>query len=172
MKKILFIIFALLTTATLFAEEQTTTIPFTTADYVWRSGTHIYYGDQQMSRTEYKNFLKNTCPRAYGQYKKADNLMKAGWSVFGVGAAFFTIGGILCIADAAADYDTGWGIVATLVNVPITGACLAVSVPMLCVGYKERDRSIATYNMLCHDEPPITYHITAGENGIGFAVNF
>ncbi len=171
MKKLLFLLFALITTATIFAQEQTTNT-LTASDYVWRSGKDIYCGDQLLTRREYKNFLKNTCPRAYGQYKKADRLMKAGWSVFGVGATFFTMGGVFFIADAATDDYTGLGIVATLVNVPITGACLAASIPMLCVGYKERDRSIATYNMLCQSEPPITYNITAGQNGIGLAINF
>ncbi len=172
MKKILFILLAVMSAATLFAQEQTTNIAFTPSDYVWRSGTDIYHGDQLMTSKEYKYFLKNTCPRAYVQYKKADNLMKAGWTFFGAGAALFTLGTSFYIADAATDDYIGLGIVATIGIVPITGGFLAIGVPMLCVGYKERDRSIATYNMFCKGEPPITYNITAGQNGIGFAINF
>lgn len=175
MKKLLFILFALITTTTIFAQEQTANISFTSSDYVWRSGKNIYCGDQLLTSKEYKYFLQNTCPRAYKQYKKADNLMKAGWSVFGMGAAAFTIGGVIVIADAVApshDCGIGIGLFASLVAMPIAGACFAVSIPMLCVGYKERDRSIATYNMFCKGEPPITYNITAGQNGIGLAINF
>ncbi len=173
MKKLLFLLFAVMSAATIFAEENAVNMEFTPSDYVWRSGTHIYHGDQLMTSKEYKYFLKNTCPRAYVQYKKADNLMKAGWSVFGVGAAFFTMGSIFLISDAASTSSDGsLTIGAVLIDVPIAGACFAAGIPMLCVGYKERDRSIATYNMFCKGEPPITYNITAGQNGIGFAINF
>ncbi len=144
MKKLLFILFAVISTATLLAQEQTANIPIFTSDYVWRSGTDIYCGDQLMGSKEYKNFLKNTCPRAYKQYKKGDNLMKAGWTFFGAGAALFTLGGCFFVTDAATDYYTGLTLVACLTTVPLTGAFLAIGVPMLCVGYKERDRSIAT----------------------------
>ncbi len=175
MRKILFILLAVMGTVTLFAEDHAVNVELTNSDYVWRSGTDIYCGDQLMTSKEYKYFLQNTCPRAYKQYKKADNLMKAGWSVFGMGAASFTIGGVMLIADLVApshDCGIGAGLFASLVTMPVAGACFLAGIPMLCVGYQERDRSIATYNMFCKGEPPITYHITAGQNGIGFAVNF
>ncbi len=175
MKKLLFILIAVMSAASISAEQKTPNIGFSTSDYVWRSGTDIYCGDQLMSSKEYKYFLQNTCPRAYKQYKKADRLMKAGWSVFGMGAASFTIGGVMLVADLVApshDCGIGAGLFASLVTMPVAGACFLAGIPMLSVGYKDRDRSIATYNIFCKGEPPITYNITAGQNGIGFAVNF
>ncbi len=50
--------------------------------------------------------------------------------------------------------------------------CLVTSIPLLCVGYKKRDTSaLETFNRKCA-EPAITYNLTAGQNGLGLAINF
>ncbi len=167
MKKLLLILFAVMFVANISAQEQPTNINLTSSEYVWRSGKNFYCGDQLLTKKEYKYFLQNTCPRAFGQYQKGDRLMKAGWTFFGLGAASFTMGAFFFIPS-----DSNLDLAAVLFNTPITGMCWAIGIPMLCVGYRERDRSTATYNMLCQGEPPITYNITASQNGIGFAINF
>ncbi len=186
MKKILFLLFAVMSAVTMFAEEQTA--DSTQSQDVWRSGKYFYQGDQLLTKTEYSNLLKNTCPEAFRQYEKGRKHIIAGWSVFGVGATVFVVGSsLLCVADYydrlhAEHFDperptmslgVGYTFTALDICYPIAGAFMLSSVPVLCVGYHNRNKSIETYNLQCGSkEPAITYNLTAGQNGLGFAINF
>ncbi len=57
--------------------------------------------------------------------------------------------------------------------VSAAGVLTLTSVPLLAVGYTQRHKTVDAYNLQCgNKEPAITYSLTAGQNGIGFAVNF
>ncbi len=62
----------------------------------------------------------------------------------------------------------------TFIGLVSAGGVLALtSVPLLAVGYTQRHKTVDAYNVQCGSkEPAITYSLTAGQNGIGFAVNF
>ncbi len=188
MKKLLFILFVVVSTATMFAAEDTTGVETTALtdlppkEFVWRSGKHFYQGDQELTKHEYVSLLKTTSPEAFRQYQKGKKLMTAGWSVFGVGAGIFTFG-IGCIVGAEIDYainppetprDEGsaLALIGWLGGVTIGASVMVLSTPLLAVGYSQRNKSVKTYNQCISPEPPITYNITAGKNGIGFAINF
>ncbi len=188
MKKLLFILFAVMSTASIYAAEDTAGIEataptdLTPQEFVWRSGKHFYQGDQLLTKHEYVSLLKTTSPEAFRQYQKGKKLMTAGWTVFGIGAAGFTIfglGGVVgqFIGDAInppnPDQPTMPGLLwIGVVAMPIGASVMVLSTPLLGVGYSYRNRTVDTYNATLKNEPPITYHITAGENGIGFAVRF
>ncbi len=186
MKKLLFILFAVMTTASVFAEENllpaSTPSDLTHLEFIRRSGKHFYQGDQLLTKHEYASLLKTTSPEAFRQYQKGKKLITAGWSVFGVGAAGFTIiglGGVVgqFIGDAINPPDpccpTMPGLLwIGVVAMPIGAGVMLLSTPLLAVGYSQRNKSIKTYNQCIATEPPITYSLTANKNGLGFAINF
>ncbi len=55
--------------------------------------------------------------------------------------------------------------------VVIGGVAALSSIPMLCVGYSKRHKSVDTYNKKCSSDD-ITYNITAGKDGLGLAIQF
>ncbi len=62
---------------------------------------------------------------------------------------------------------------ASIAMMSIGGVMAVGSVPMICVGYSKRHKSLTTYNQQCVcQEPAITYSVTAGQNGLGLAINF
>ncbi len=173
----------------MFAAEDTVSVEanvsadLTSKEFVWRSGKHFYQGETLLSRQEYSNLLKNTCPEAFKQYKHGRNLIISGWSVFGVGAGVFTIVGLGGIVGQAISYAVdppdpdrpempGGILIGMFFGMPIGAGVMLVSTPLLAVGYSQRNKSVKTYNQCIANEPPITYHITTGKNGIGFAINF
>ncbi len=179
MKKMLFLLLAVMSAATMFAEQHNATVE----PYLWRDGSKIYQGDNLLTKQEYKYLLQNTCPEAFRQYQTGKRLMTAGWSVFGVGAAGFTIfglGGVVgqLIGDAINPPDPCCDTMPGLfwigiVAMPIGAGVMLLSTPLLGVGYSLRNKSVKTYNQQCAPKgPAITYSITAGQNGLGFAINF
>ena len=56
----------------------------------------------------------------------------------------------------------------------IGGVMVLTSVPLLSVGYAKQKKSIKTYNKQCSSPsiPPISFNLTAGQNGLGIAMNF
>ncbi len=154
---------------------------------IQRNGGKFYAGNQLLSQREYQNLLQNTCPAAFQQYDSGRKLTIAGWCVFGTGAAVSAFGGGLLISGlvTAANNDPtatpaeglGKGIGAVLTSavgiiclIP-GGVLLTTSVPLLCVGYSKRNKSVDTYNQSLN-APPISYHITTGQDGIGLAIRF
>ncbi len=61
-----------------------------------RTGKEYSYNGQYLTKREYENLLRNTCPEAYSQYKKGNTLVKTGWGLFGAG--FVLIGGGITLA--------------------------------------------------------------------------
>lgn len=188
MKKILFILLAVLTTAILFAEEKE-------ANYLWKYQEQYYVGQTPITQQMHLNLLKNTCPEAYAQYKQGTILKNTGW---GLMAACPVL--ILCVGVPALQADPHlppynytypyaeiirddvywqrqhtyqakraafWSIFG------IGCASFVASIPLISVGYHKRNQSTETYNLQCASkEPAITYSLTAGQNGLGVKVNF
>ncbi len=190
MKKLLFILFAVMSVASIYAAEDTIGVEaiaaptdLTPKEFVWRSGKHFYQGDQLLTKHEYVSLLKNTSPEAFRQYKTGKGLIIAGWSVFGVGAGVFTIVGLGGFVGQAISYAVdppdpdrpempGGILIGMFFGMPIGAGVMLLSTPLLAVGYSQRNKSVKTYNQCISSEPPITYNITAGQNGIGLAINF
>ncbi len=185
MKKVVFLLFALLSATMMFAAEEVAkeqTSDNILPTYLWRDGGKFYQGETLLDKVAYQNLLRNTCPEAFKQYQKGRRLMTAGWSVFGVGAGVFALGTGLIVANIVIlenDPSTDEIITSPLglafglgICYPIAGGLMLTSVPILAVGYTERNKSVDTYNLHHAPEPAVTYHITAGQNGIGFAINF
>ncbi len=194
---------AMMSTATMFAtEEAITGQTNTTAEtlsanvpYIWRGGKDFYVGKTVLTKEECQALLKLNCPEAFRQYNKGQKLIKAGWSVFGVGM-FLTLVAWTPLAvpnpyegandiidpdevvvdnplrEAYWDFENACILSATTLLVS-GGVLMGSSIPVLCVGYTNRNESVMTYNKRnAKQEPAITYHLTAGQNGVGFAVNF
>ncbi len=142
----------------------------------------FYQGEEYLSRKEYRYLLQNTCPAAFQQYKRSNALIISGWTLFGAGVGLAALGGYLYIADyigqqkAEAAGETYLPLASLLVGTVFlvsSTPLLASSIPLLGVGYSQRKKSVNTFNNSCiSQEPPITYHLTAGTNGLGFAIRF
>ncbi len=132
-----------------------------------RVGREYSYNDKYLTKREYENLLKNTCPEAYAQYKKGDKLIKAGWGLLIPGAIIMSVGfTTIDIAGYWPHEPYVWTITG------IGAGCLVASAPLLSIGYIERNkRTLDIFNRKCA-EPAITYNLTAGQNGLGLAINF
>ena len=128
---------------------------------------YIYMG-KYLDKKEYELFLRNNCPRAYGQYKIGQNLIYTGWGVVGGGAAMAIIGGVLLGMNIG---DGVGGIAMIGVGAAISVAGAATLFP---IGYIKRNRAYQVYNNSCASSSatPISFNLTAGQNGLGLAMQF
>lgn len=188
MKRILFIMLAVIVAATMFAEQPAAN------PYLWRDGGKIYQGENLLTQRAYKNLLQNTCPEAFAQYRKGEVMANWGWGVLGAGALSMVAsciplylpnpypygmeqdeyGSFVEVGDWSKHHGFDDATLAAGLSMIFVGtAVVASSIPIICVGYAKRDKSLGIYNLQCRkQEPAITYNLTAGQNGLGFAVNF
>ncbi len=188
MKKILFILLAVICSATMFAEKKE-------ANYLWKYQDQYYVGQTPITQQMQLNLMKNTCPEAYQQYKQGKLLTNTGWSLMAacpvliLGVAVpalcadpnlppynYTYNGVEIVRDEVywqrqhtfhAKRAAFWSVFS------IGCASFVASIPLISVGYHKRNHSIETYNLQCAPkEPAVTYSLTAGQNGLGVAVNF
>ncbi len=185
MKKMLFLLFAVMSAATMFAAEPATE-PTTAVEaldgYMWNDGKDFYVGRTLLTKQECENLLKNTCPEAFRNYDNSNKLIKAGWSTFGVGLFLTASCWVPVLLNNLYDYDTEhdeWARFYDATDIAlqvwlVAGCAVTVSsIPVLCVGYSSRNKTANIYNYQCmKKEPDIRYMFTAGQNGLGFAVNF
>lgn len=133
---------------------------------------YIYMG-KYLEKHEYEYFLKNNCPKAYGQYKVGKQLIAAGWGVFAAGLAIGA-GGAAMVGLSANNnnYDLEIGGIVMLSVGPSVST--VVGVPLLCVGYSKRNKAYQVYNNSCASSAatPLTFHVISGKNGIGLAMQF
>ena len=115
-------------------------------------------------------FLRNNCPKAYGQYKIGKQLVYAGWGIT-AGSAVLGAVGLAVYGTAHKDIMFDFGI-----TFAVVGLCsFAVgSIPLLCVGYVKRNNAYKIYNNTCASSSatPLTFNLTAGQNGLGIAMQF
>ena len=134
---------------------------------------YVYMGNY-MNGKEFELFLRNNCPKACHQYKLGKQLINAGWGVFAGGMAISSVGVILMSVHNSTS-DPGGNLTAGMVTSLLgVGIILTTTIPLLCVGYKQRNNAYKVYNDQCASSAaaPITLNLTAGQNGIGLALNF
>lgn len=161
--------------------------------YVYKKKKGFLYMDSEMDKKAYANFLKTNCPEAYKQYNKGKKLNTAGWTLFGIGLATAVGGGAyrgLLYMQYSKNEDKAWDYGVrigskfddlyekySMLSYYIMGAGAAltvVSIPILCAGSAAQKKSVSVYNKQCSSPsiPPITFNLTAGQNGLGVALNF
>ena len=125
---------------------------------------HYSYKGNTMNKKAYEAFLRYKCPQAYKQYNVGRKLKAGGWSCIGVGGTFIVLG-VALLAVATAETEA-----AGAAFLSIGAITAATSVPLLTIGYIKQKKSVDTYNYQC--VAPITFNVTAGQNGLGLAMNF
>ncbi len=184
MKKILFILLAIIYPVTICVAEEVLTEQSIQVEmpYLWHDGKDFYVGGTLLTKQECQNLLKNTCPAAFRQYEKGNKLIKAGWSLFGIGLFAVATPWIPYTIDNP--YNSNWDYQQwdsfydrqdMAVQIWLVAGCAitAASIPMLCVGYSTRKRCVNIYNYECHQKKPdIRYILTANQNGLVFAIHF
>ncbi len=145
-----------------------------------RTGSEYSYNGQYLSKWDYENLLRNTCPEAYSQYKKGNTLVKTGWGLFGAGMVLIGGGITMMFLEPILAYehygtynDSYYPLfVGGTISAIVGGVVTATSIPIFSVGYAKRNkRALETFNRTCA-EPAVTYNLTTGQNGIGLAINF
>lgn len=160
------------------------------------NGNEYLYLGNTMTKKEYENFLKNNCPEAFSQYRSGKNLIVTGWTLFGIGIAS-TAGGIAygflsgnqttisSSQSTTTSYD-GSSYTTTTSQSSFTfnvvggilaatgGGLVIASIPTMGVGYSKRNKALKTYNNKCasSDILPLALNLTAGQNGLGLALQF
>ncbi|MCQ2311658.1 MAG: hypothetical protein MJZ64_07925, partial [Paludibacteraceae bacterium] len=126
---------------------------------------------------------------AYSKYMSGKTLKKAGWGILGAGLAL-TVGGavMLKLSDSylarrnqsidmydfieyeekSSDLMTGGCVLVALGP----SAIAAVSVPLLCVGYRRTNHAHEIFNRQCATKEKLTLNLQASQNGLGLALNF
>lgn len=134
---------------------------------------YIYMG-KYMDKKEYEMFLRNNCPKAYGQYRVGKQLINAGWGVFGGGMAVFASG---CVMFGFSFMSENDGLMAGGLALMNVGGVFVAAVgggTLLGIGYKKRNNAYKIYNNTCASSSatPLTFNLTAGQNGLGIAMQF
>ena len=157
-------------------------------------GEYIYL-ENVMNKKEYVNFLKNNCPEAFRLHKDGKKIITSGWCLFGIGLGFITTGGMYQLAVELNHYGSkddkyhdfysqvqrtkldiqynNYSVI-SLSIVCIGAGITAISIPLLSVGYAKQKKALTTYNKQCSSPyiSPLTLNLTAGQNGLGLALNF
>ncbi len=188
MKKILCILLAVMSAATMVAEEKATPA------YLWQYQGQHYAGQTPLTKQMHLDMLKN-CPDAYAQYQQGKLLTTTGWSMMAACPVIILCVGVpaLCADPHLPPYNYAYDGVEIIRDevwaqrqqtfkakraafwsmFGIGCASFVASIPIISVGYAKRNQSIETYNLQCAPkEPAVTYSLTAGQNGLGVAVNF
>ncbi len=145
--------------------------------FILKTGPDFFLDGTKITKSEYANLLKNTCPEAYNQWKSGQRLFHASVGLLGFGATTIIIGLPLYLNsfgkiyyDGYYIYDHKWA--AGIAMFAIGGAAIVTSVPLLTVGSVRTNNSADTYNTRCVDKTELSFNLTAGQNGIGLAINF
>lgn len=131
-----------------------------------RMGANEYmYNGTYMDKKAYIQFLRNNCPQAYKKYKDGKKWYISGWSIFGAGMVLTCAGiGMIVVSNS----DGGEALV-------ITGPVIAgLAFIPIGIGHGMCNKAYKTYNKKCatSSEASLTLNLTAGQNGIGLALNF
>ncbi len=130
-----------------------------------------------MSNKKYEWFLFNNCPQAYRIHRSGKQMITAGWVLLSAGMAM-TVGGCVMTAmgfdrNNAANIDQntfGAGGMSLIVIGAVVGGVGGGT--LLGIGYKKRNKAYDMYNNQCASSTPLTFNLTAGQNGLGVAMNF
>lgn len=153
---------------------------------------YMYMGEA-MDKKEYAEFLQKNCRNAYKQYMKGTRLTKAGWALLGIGLPVALVGttGIVMpliqwdlsnrhdMNHYSEEYKKYWEQTDKYMRygsiiLGVGGSLFITSIPIICAGKAKQKKSVSIYNEQCASPsiPPLTFNITAGQNGIGLAMQF
>lgn len=136
------------------------------ASYITRLGDTYTYNGYVMKGDDYANFLRNNCLKAYEMYHKGHVISYAGILFLSVGVGL-EVGTLI-----------GGAIAGGYFNKPIIYCglgCLAVSIPLVIIGYDKMHRSVDVFNQECALNTNRTqsfWSINTGRQGVGLAYNF
>lgn len=139
---------------------------------ITRNNGKYQYKEQEIDKLTYKELLE-TCPKAYDYYKKGEKLSTAGWVLMGIGPASI-IGGTMMLFIGGQSKD-GYGQTASsgIAFMVIGSVSTCVSVPLLSIGYYRQHNAYQIYNSKCTSSRSVlSFNLTAGQNGLGIAMNF
>ena len=120
------------------------------------------YGETQMDKRAFQRFLYENDRNVFLQYRKNQNLIQAGWWLFGGGLSLVFVGGMCGIEDE---------IFPAIMCPLFFSSCVIPSVIMLPIGYKRKNDIVDSFNRN-NSRPAITLGLTSSKNGIGLALNF
>lgn len=129
-----------------------------------------------MNKKEYAFYLQYNCPSAYAQYKSGRKLVAGGWATAVIGIVFIGAGAAL-MKTFPAVYEYHYRLPGGNVGIGLLAVGVistAASVPLLTLGYININKSAKTYDANCASSQPkqLSFNLTAGQNGIGVAMNF
>ncbi|MBQ4508688.1 MAG: hypothetical protein II970_07315 [Paludibacteraceae bacterium] len=132
---------------------------------VYRVGDKYMMDGKMMNKREFRGYLQNTSPEAFRLFNNGYKLSIAGWSCFGVGLAFNSVGSAMLrryIRDNAqkdAMYDVGY-------TLSSAGAGLTVAgVTCLAVGYTRMHKAVHLYNIEKANRPDLRWVFGVNSNG-------
>ena len=158
-----------------------------------RQGKIYYYHGEPMKEAEMVEFIKKDCQEAYDYYRKQQRIEKAGWGIFGAGAAMCLAIGTPVLATL--DYRTGkeannpipenqedayFASGMTFICVGAVSSVL-VGVPMVIAGNVQKKNAHKVYNTWCgykeletsqYRAVPLELKLISGTNGLGLALSF
>lgn len=150
----------------------------TSTSVLVKQGNTYLYSTQSMDNAAYRQFLQTECPQAWQQYKQGSNCAIAGWSLLGaglVGASLSSVFGFVSGFGMSSGPSSNGKIsaiqTACICGFTLSCAMLAVSVPLLSVGYTLKDKSVTTYNQQCNRQAlELSFFMSGSEACI--ALNF
>ena len=134
---------------------------------ITRVSNKVYmWNNRKMSEQAYELFLQNNCPEAWKKYKSGKDAVIAGWTFFGIGLPLVSLWGLFGVDD--------WKVQEAGIALGSMGVAFTFfSTPMLGAGYAVKSNAYKVYNDICAPHSsPITLNLTAGQNGLGIALNF
>ena len=134
--------------------------------------------DKYMNKESYETFLHANCSQAYQEFLKGKRMIKGGWACVGSGIALFA-GGVLCMTigdlgyyDAKGGPNPIKGMGGAFIGIGIVAA--GGGIPLIIIGNINQKKSVDIYNNTCASSSatPLTFNLTAGQNGLGIAMQF
>lgn len=140
------------------------------------------YGTTQMNKKEYADFLKNNCRNAFLKYYKGNQMITAGWVLFGLGCAMTVTGWTLWgfnseIADAQypnrVEYYFRFEVAVSTIGYIGVGS-VGTSIIILPIGYSFRKKAMKIYNSQCANKrtAACTFNLQSSSDGLGIALTF
>lgn len=120
------------------------------------------YGETQMDKKAFQRFLYENDRNVFLQYRKNQDLIQAGWWLFGGGLSLVFVGGMCGIVE---------GFLPAIMCPVFFGGLVIPSGIMLYIGYKRKNDIVDSFNRN-NSRPAITLGLTSSKNGIGLALNF
>ena len=142
------------------------------------SSKEYLYMDKYMNKESYETFLHANCSQAYQEFLKGKRMIKGGWACVGSGIALFA-GGVLCMTigdlgyyDAKGGPNPIKGMGGAFIGIGIVAA--GGGIPLIIIGNINQKKSVDIYNNTCASSSatPLTFNLTAGQNGLGIAMQF